>query len=166
MSAENKAIVRRLYEEIINKRNFDTANEIISADYESHRHPLPGQAAGLEGLKQAWVMACTGSQTSGLRWRTYLPKGTESPSVCPMSARIAGRSWASRPLARKPGGRAIQSSGSSAARSWKVGSKGTIWASCDSSVVFLRLDRARAFAANCFFARRLLKPSADETAPR
>ncbi len=57
---ENKAIVRRIYEEVLNKRSFDAADDIISANYDSHRHPIPQQAPGLKGLKQAWTMALTG----------------------------------------------------------------------------------------------------------
>ena len=58
---ENKAIVRRLFDEGFNKGNFDAANEIIAADYIDHSPipaPMPGPegfAKRMAGLKAAFV---------------------------------------------------------------------------------------------------------------
>jgi predicted ester cyclase len=55
MSAEeNKALVRRFYEEI-DKGNLEAMDELVSADYVDHSPPpFPGLAPGREGLKQAF----------------------------------------------------------------------------------------------------------------
>jgi steroid delta-isomerase-like uncharacterized protein len=51
MSTEqNKAIVRRFFEEVGNQGNVAAAGEIFAADVVDHTAP-PGQAPGLEGVK-------------------------------------------------------------------------------------------------------------------
>ena len=51
MSAEeNKAIARRGYE-AINQNNLDALDEVVASDITDH-DPAPGQAPGLEGVKQ------------------------------------------------------------------------------------------------------------------
>ena len=53
---ENKASVRRFYEEI-DKGNIDAMDELVAEDYISHDPPpFPGLAAGRAGLKQAFEM--------------------------------------------------------------------------------------------------------------
>ena len=52
MSAEqNKAILRRFFEEIFNNGDLSVADEIVAADYVNH-NPAPGETPGLEGLKE------------------------------------------------------------------------------------------------------------------
>ncbi len=59
MSAEeNKAIVRRFYEEVVNKSNLRLAEELIASNYIEHSAP-PGLAPGLEGFKQFLTMIGT-----------------------------------------------------------------------------------------------------------
>lgn len=51
---ENKALVRRFYEEI-DKGNVDAMDDLVAEDYLDHNPPLlPGLASGREGLKQAF----------------------------------------------------------------------------------------------------------------
>ena len=51
MSAEeNKAIARRGYQ-AINQKNLDALDEVVAPDMTEH-DPAPGQAPGLEGVKQ------------------------------------------------------------------------------------------------------------------
>jgi predicted ester cyclase len=51
---ENKALVRRFYEEI-DKGNVEAMDELVAEDYLDHNpSPLPGLAPGREGLKQAF----------------------------------------------------------------------------------------------------------------
>ena len=56
MSAEeNKALVRRFYEEI-DKGNLAAMNELVAEDYIDHSPPpFPGFAPGREGLKGSSV---------------------------------------------------------------------------------------------------------------
>lgn len=49
---ENKALVRRLYEEVFAKRNVEALDKYIAADFVDH-NPFPGQAPGLKGIKEA-----------------------------------------------------------------------------------------------------------------
>lgn len=51
---ENKALVRRFYEEI-DQGNLAAMDELVAEDYVNHHPPpFPGLATGLEGLKQAF----------------------------------------------------------------------------------------------------------------
>ncbi len=53
---ENKALVRRFYEEI-DKGNIDAMDELVAEDYINHDPPpFPGLATGRAGLKQAFTM--------------------------------------------------------------------------------------------------------------
>jgi steroid delta-isomerase-like uncharacterized protein len=50
---ENKALVRRFYEEI-DKGNLDAMDELVAEDYLDHNPPPFPVAAGREGLKEAF----------------------------------------------------------------------------------------------------------------
>ncbi len=54
MSVEenNKALVRRFFEEVYNRGNLDKADDLLSPDYVDHGVP-PGKYAGREGLKRS-----------------------------------------------------------------------------------------------------------------
>ena len=56
---ENKALVRRVIEEVWNQGKLDVAGEIFATDYIFHA-PLPGEVRGPEGLKQRVSMYRTG----------------------------------------------------------------------------------------------------------
>jgi steroid delta-isomerase-like uncharacterized protein len=54
MSAENKALVRRFYQEI-DKGNIDAMDDLVAEDYIDHSPPpFPGLKSGREGLKQGF----------------------------------------------------------------------------------------------------------------
>ena len=50
MSEENKAVARRIVEEIWNNKNLAAIDELIAADYQDHTLP-PGLPPGREGVK-------------------------------------------------------------------------------------------------------------------
>ena len=50
---ENKAAERRFYEEVWNKHNPDTVDELVAPDLVEHNPVLPGQGPGREGFKQS-----------------------------------------------------------------------------------------------------------------
>ena len=55
MSTEqNKTIVRRVFDEIVNKGNLGIADELLAADYVNHDFPAP--APGAEGFKLVTTM--------------------------------------------------------------------------------------------------------------
>jgi predicted ester cyclase len=51
MSTEaNKNLVKRYYEEVLNRRKLEVLDELAVADYDEHS-PFPGQPNGFEGLR-------------------------------------------------------------------------------------------------------------------
>jgi steroid delta-isomerase-like uncharacterized protein len=62
MSAGNKAVIRRLYEEVWNKRKFEVINEIISPSHALHAPNVAGSvvAIGPEAYKRQLVLFLTG----------------------------------------------------------------------------------------------------------
>ena len=52
MSAENKAVVRRLFQEVWNRGNLEVADEILAPDYVNHTPQLAGLLPGVRGFKQ------------------------------------------------------------------------------------------------------------------
>ncbi len=55
MSEENKAIIRRLYEEFINQGNVNTFDELVSSDVVEHEE-MGDLPPGAEGVKQFFAM--------------------------------------------------------------------------------------------------------------
>jgi predicted ester cyclase len=55
----NKAVYRRMVEEVVNKGHFDVVDEIFHPDYVDHVAP-PGSPPGLEGVKAIFAMFRTG----------------------------------------------------------------------------------------------------------
>ena len=62
MSAGNKAVIRRLYEEVWNKRKLEVINEIISPSHALHAPNVAGSvvAVGPEAYKRQLVLFLTG----------------------------------------------------------------------------------------------------------
>ena len=60
MSAENKAIARRFYEEIIDHGNQSVVDEFVAPGFVDHNPLTPGIAAGPEGVKQTFAMLRSG----------------------------------------------------------------------------------------------------------
>ena len=56
MSEENKASVRRLYEEFVNRDDQSVVNELVAEDCVDHNPPGPDIASGREGLIQVFAM--------------------------------------------------------------------------------------------------------------
>ncbi len=60
MSTEaNKALARRVFEQVLNGRDLAVLDELASADYEEH-NPLPGQRIGRDGLRDRYAMVLKG----------------------------------------------------------------------------------------------------------
>ena len=56
MSEENKAIVRRFYEEVANQGNLSVMDELVATDFIDHNPPSPEIAPGREGARQVFAM--------------------------------------------------------------------------------------------------------------
>lgn len=52
MSEENKAVVRRMIEEIFNQGNLDATEEIVAQDHVHHDPAMPEEGHGIEDFKQ------------------------------------------------------------------------------------------------------------------
>ena len=66
VSEDNKAKMRRFYEEVIEKGNFAVLEELAAPHFMDH-NPAPGQAPGAEGIKQFFTAmreAVTGLRVS------------------------------------------------------------------------------------------------------
>lgn len=55
---ENRTLVRRFFEEVINKGNLHLAEDLLAANYVEHP-PLPGGGTGLTGFQQFVSMVST-----------------------------------------------------------------------------------------------------------
>src|SRR5438552_2872085 len=56
---KNKDVARRIYEEVLNKRDLDLLDELVSPEYIEH-DPLPGQGTGIAGMKDRYRMLFDG----------------------------------------------------------------------------------------------------------
>ena len=56
MSEQNKTIVRRFYEEVMNQGNVDLLDEIMVADFIDHGETLFGSPRGRDPLKQGVIV--------------------------------------------------------------------------------------------------------------
>jgi steroid delta-isomerase-like uncharacterized protein len=54
---DNKAVVRRYYDEVLNQRNIDLLDRLAVEDYLEH-DPFPGQGNGLADLKARVALLC------------------------------------------------------------------------------------------------------------
>jgi steroid delta-isomerase-like uncharacterized protein len=52
MSAENKALARRIIEEIWNRQKLSSADHLIAQNYMGHDPATPGTISGIEGFKK------------------------------------------------------------------------------------------------------------------
>jgi steroid delta-isomerase-like uncharacterized protein len=60
MASENKAIVRRLYEEVWNKRRVELVDELISPSHAMHNNYIPDSCIGPEAYKREVARFVTG----------------------------------------------------------------------------------------------------------
>lgn len=58
MSEQNKAVVRRFYEEVFNNHNVNAIDELCDAGFVDHS-AMPGQAPGRQGLKESFGVYMT-----------------------------------------------------------------------------------------------------------
>lgn len=67
MSEENKALINRFIEEVLNNKNLAVADEIVPDGF-VELDPLPGQQPGREGLKQ--ILAVIFAAFPDYKWTT------------------------------------------------------------------------------------------------
>lgn len=115
---ENKAILRRLGEELINQAKLETADEFYSSDSIDHT-PAPGQVAGPEGVKRDfariraafpdWRQEIEDVIAEGdmvvVRWRS---SGTHSGDFMGLPATGIHASWTGVGIFRLAGGKIVE----------------------------------------------------------
>jgi predicted SnoaL-like aldol condensation-catalyzing enzyme len=74
---ENKALVRRLYEEALNKGNLAIVDEILAPNY-VRQGLAPGTPPGPESTKQVFATMRSAPPTSASLLRTWSTKGPRS----------------------------------------------------------------------------------------
>jgi hypothetical protein len=78
-TAQNKAVQRRIIDEVVNRKNLDMADEPFSEEHELHPQ-APGVTRGPEGMKRAFAgLHEESSPTSGSRSSPWWRKGRWSP---------------------------------------------------------------------------------------
>jgi len=70
----NKALVRRFFDEVYNRGNLDIADELLSPDYVDHTAP-PGRHAGREGLKRSVAKQRASSSDLHIRIEEQIAEG-------------------------------------------------------------------------------------------
>lgn len=115
---ENKAILRRIGEELINQAKLETADEFYSSDSVDHT-PAPGQVAGPEGVKRDfariraafpdWHQEIEDVIAEGdmvvVRWRS---SGTHSGDFMGLPATGIHASWTGVGIFRLAGGKIVE----------------------------------------------------------
>ena len=54
-TSANHVLARRIFDDVINKRNLDLLDELAAPDYIEH-NPLPGQRTGIDGLRDRYTI--------------------------------------------------------------------------------------------------------------
>ena len=108
----NKAVYRRMVEEVVNKGNFDVVDELFHPDYVDHVAP-PGTTPGLAGVKEIFAMFRTGFPDVKFTIDQMVGEGTTWPRSFTARALRRGSSSRSRRAASMRSG---ARSGSSASR--------------------------------------------------
>ena len=81
MSEQNKAILRRFYEEMFNTGDVSLADEIIALDYVNH-NPVPGELPGREGLKAFITLVRTAFADLHYRIEDLIAEGDKVVTRC------------------------------------------------------------------------------------
>ena|SRR5271165_3212 len=91
--AENKTVITRFVEEVINQGQIERADDLVAVDF-VELDPLPGQQQGREGLKQ--VIGAFRTAFPDIHW-VIEEKGKRYLAALPGMALIAGNSSAFLP---------------------------------------------------------------------
>jgi len=129
---ENKAVARRMIEEVINKGNLALADELFAANVVDHAAP-PGFPPGLEGFK----MSFTGFHAAFPDLHDHIDDEIAEGDMVvqrttahgTMKGEFAGMP---PPPERARPGRRFTSAASPAARWWNTGRLLTSWACCNN----------------------------------
>jgi len=74
---ENKAAERRFYEEVWNKHNLGTVDELVAPDVVEHNPLVPGQAPRLEGFRQMVKMSLSAFPDGQITIEDLIAEGDE-----------------------------------------------------------------------------------------
>lgn len=71
---QNKAVIIRFIDEVLNKRNYSVMDEFVAEDFIEHV-PFPGQGPGRKGLKDALTLFATGFPESHWKLEEQIAEG-------------------------------------------------------------------------------------------
>jgi predicted ester cyclase len=74
MSAENKALVRRFYDEVFGRKNVNAIDDLCAPGFVDH-NPAPGQAPGPQGLKTMFTQWLQGFPDVSLTVQDMVAEG-------------------------------------------------------------------------------------------
>jgi predicted ester cyclase len=140
MPLDNKAIVRRLYDEVWNKRRLEVLDELISSSHALNDPIVSGSQMGPEFYKRRVVELTTSFPDLRLTIEDMI---TEKGKVCVswiISGTHQGEFMDILPLAARCPWRESRFTTSRTGRFLIRTLDGTLWACCDNSVTFLLLD--------------------------
>src|SRR2546429_2370975 len=101
MSADNKAVVRRLYEEVWNKRRLELVDEIISPSHALHDPNLTDSSVGPDAYKRKSRASSSAFLICASRLKTSLTKRKSWRSLGQFPALTPANSWEFPPQTRK-----------------------------------------------------------------
>ena len=121
-TAENKAVQRRIIDEVINRKKLDLADELFSEEHELHPE-APGVGRGPEGMKRAFAGLHEEFPDVRVKIESIVAEGdmvavrlTFSGTHAPTSERAT---WPEMVFARFSEGKAVES--------WEVTDTGRSW---------------------------------------
>lgn len=130
--SDPKQVVTALVGTMFNRHDLTAADALVAPDVIDHSG-FPGQAPGLEGMKQRWGMLLGAFPTSPSRFTTSSPRVTMSRCAPLAAARTKATSSASRqPAVRSPSPRSTSAASSTAAWS-STGPNAATSRSCNRS---------------------------------
>jgi predicted ester cyclase len=128
MSEENKAVLRRFYDEFFNGGKLNLAEEIIAPDCPLYFGSM-FMGTGPEAFKQTRAMMYSGFPDLHLTIEEMVAEGEKvARNASRPAARTKGSSWAWPLPESGRSGRGKPSSTSPRARSWSAGACQTCWA--------------------------------------
>jgi len=143
MSTEdNKALARRFYEELWNRKNLAVANELIAATYVFH---MPGSPPGIrpgpEGFTQFVSVFFPAFPDVHVTIEDQMAEGERVTTRWTSMGHTQEICWASLPRASRSPSRGSALTALRTARLSKVGTTLTNWACCNNLALFLQWDR-------------------------
>jgi len=124
---ENKAVSRRVAQEIFNGGNLDLADELYAPDYVLHDPSLPEDLHGPEGIKQYAAMSLGAFPDARVTVEDQIAEGDKVVDRWTATGTPTGDLMSVPPTGRRIEVSGITISRFAGARSWRTGTRATTW---------------------------------------